>query len=179
MHTLAHDLPLEDPLLQLREWVTVQDSPDGQLRLLSWNRLSGGTHHHMAAVAQFRTREGVTRAPQHQPARPSPRWMKQNPPRISPSSIFFHWRAIPFPTWRSAGGLTAAAIITRRLAFYALKETRSSTAPTASTTKPTCAYSPPVLTALASISTPLPGNFPTANSSPTKTLASCVQREGK
>jgi len=55
---LANPATFQGDLVNLARYVVIEPSPDGKVKFYSWDDLTGGTWHHITAVAQFLTDEG-------------------------------------------------------------------------------------------------------------------------
>jgi hypothetical protein len=55
---LAHPVTFHGDLVELSKYVVIEASPDGRVKFYSWDDFTGGTWHHISAVAQFLTDEG-------------------------------------------------------------------------------------------------------------------------
>ena len=55
---LTNPVTFQGDLVKLKRYIVIQPSPDGRIKFYSWDDLTGGTWHHITAVAQFRSAEG-------------------------------------------------------------------------------------------------------------------------
>jgi len=55
---LAKPVTYHGNLVKLARFVVIKSSPDGKVKFYSWDDLTGGTWHHITAVAQFRSDDG-------------------------------------------------------------------------------------------------------------------------